>query len=211
MLLNLTGGIIHFTDVTNASRTMCMNLQEEIWDKELLDLFNIPLSALPKIRPSGSCFGFWEGIPIWGVIGDQHAALLTLGITEGAVQCTYGTGLFLLRNCGLNPCFMDGVVTTVAWKIQGESTIYAMESGSFSCGRILDQLQKEHYFYSYRLDRHRVPMAVYVEPVGNRLFLFEKRMNRPVSLNFDLRKRRGPIVLKSFLNGLVLIVKEIVG
>lgn len=114
LLINLTGGVVHFTDVTNASRTMCMNLYSENWDKELLEWFGIPSGSLPQIRSSGSCFGFWNNIPIWGMIGDQQAALLTLGQNEGASQCTYGTGLFLLRNCGNHLCVMDGAVSTVA-------------------------------------------------------------------------------------------------
>ena len=108
LLWRLTGGQVHVTDVTNASRTSLMNLSSLSWDKELLSVFEIPRDILPRIRASsgimGSTSGFPglpDGIPISGVAGDQQAALFgQTGFNTGDVKCTFGTGSFILMNTG---------------------------------------------------------------------------------------------------------------
>ena len=107
MLWNLTGGKVHATDHSNASRTMLMNLDTRNWDQTLLDLFNIPPNIMPEIRPSMGFFGQTDGdlwgieIPITGIFGDQQAALFAHGCSRpGLLKCTYGTGSFLIVQAG---------------------------------------------------------------------------------------------------------------
>ena len=136
LVWNLTSGRVHATDVTNASRTMLFNINTLTWDEELLGLFGIPLSMMPEVRDSAAAFGeatvLGHGIPITGVIGDQQSALFgQMCIDEGAVKNTYGTGCFLLMNCGHKPIASENrLLTTVAWKI-GDRVDYALEGSIF--------------------------------------------------------------------------------
>lgn len=141
LLYRLTQGR-HITDVTNASRTMLMNLKTCSWDGELLELFKIPQTALPEILPScveyGKTKGFLnipDGTPITGVAGDQQAALFGQAcFTQGSAKCTYGTGAFALINTGERPVFSRRrLLTTVAWKI-GAKTTYGLEGSAFIAG-----------------------------------------------------------------------------
>ncbi|HWT85385.1 MAG TPA: FGGY family carbohydrate kinase, partial [Myxococcales bacterium] len=108
LLWKLTGGAVHATDVTNASRTLFMDLEKRAWDNELLALFDVPRAVLPAIRPSAGVFGTTkgvrgipDGIPIAGIAGDQQSALVGQAcFEEGEAKCTYGTGAFLLMNAG---------------------------------------------------------------------------------------------------------------
>lgn len=137
LLYHLTGGAVHATDVTNASRTMLMNLRTLQWDPELCQQFGIPLQALPHIRPSSCSFGhvaggpesLLHGTPILGVVGDQQAALLGQHCFEaGEAKNTYGTGCFLLANTGYQPVFSScGLLTTVGFQFEGQPAAYALE------------------------------------------------------------------------------------
>ncbi len=140
LLYRLTGNREHKTDYTNASRTMLFNIKENRFDEELLKLLDIPGSLLPEVFPCNSIFGYTDpslfggvSIPIGGIAGDQHAALLGHGcIHEGMAKNTYGTGCFMLTNCGEK--FVEsknGLLTTIAYNIDGK-TIYALE-GSIKC------------------------------------------------------------------------------
>jgi glycerol kinase len=145
----LTGGAAHVTDVSNASRTLLMDLRTREWDRELLDLFGVPRSVLPEIRPSSTVHGTTkgvkvlpDGIPVAGMAGDQQAALFGQACFEpGEAKCTYGTGAFLLQNTGPEPVFSSrGLLTTVAWSVGGE-VAYALEGSSFIAGAAVQWLR----------------------------------------------------------------------
>lgn len=148
LIWNFTRGGSHVTDVTNASRTMLFNIRTMEWDKELLDIFGIPESMLPEVRPSSGIFGyttttlFAHEVPIAGVAGDQQAALFgQMCVEPGAVKNTYGTGCFLLMNTGDNPVqSKNKLLTTVAWKI-GDEVTYALEGSIFVGGSVVQWLR----------------------------------------------------------------------
>lgn len=148
LIWNFTRGGSHVTDVTNASRTMLFNIRTMEWDKELLDMFGIPESMLPEVRPSSGIFGyttttlFAHEVPIAGVAGDQQAALFgQMCVEPGAVKNTYGTGCFLLMNTGDNPVqSKNKLLTTVAWKI-GDEVTYALEGSIFVGGSVVQWLR----------------------------------------------------------------------
>lgn len=145
----LTGGEVHATDVTNASRTLLMDLEKLSWDDEMLRLFNVPASVLPKIVPSAGRIGTTkgvgflpDGIPIAGIAGDQQAALFGQAcFEEGDAKCTYGTGAFALMNIGAKPTLSThGLITTVAWQLGGKTT-YALEGSAFIAGAAVQWLR----------------------------------------------------------------------
>lgn len=146
LVWNLTGGKVHVTDMTNASRTMLFNINTLQWDSELLNLFGIPESMLPEVCDSAGIAGETEvqgrRIPIAGIIGDQQSALFgQMCVEEGAVKNTYGTGCFLLMNCGHKPVFSENrLLTTVAWKIGGRVD-YALEGSIFVAGAVVRWLR----------------------------------------------------------------------
>jgi glycerol kinase len=139
---------IHATDVSNASRTLLYNLHTHAWDEELLALFNVPKESLPVIYPSGAFYGetaVWGGkMPVWGVIGDQQAALYGHGCqAPGHAKNTYGTGCFLLKNIGPKPALPpDGLLLTVAWQVGKGEVVYAWEGAVFSAAAALQWLEK---------------------------------------------------------------------
>ena len=154
LLWNLTGGAegdngesaVHATDVTNASRTLLMDLKTLEWDEDIRREIGIPMSMLPDIRPSVGNFGrvrardALSGLPITGILGDQQAALFGQGcFGEGDTKNTYGTGLFMLMNTGENPKWSEhGLISTVCYQVEGEKPVYALE-GSVSMGGALVQ------------------------------------------------------------------------
>jgi len=146
LVWNLTGGRVHVTDASNASRTMLFNLQTGDWDDELLALFSIPRSLLPAVRDSSEVYGdcsLWGGaIPIAGLAGDQQAALFGQACTSpGMVKNTYGTGCFMLMNTGTKPiASKNNLITTVAWRIGGR-TEYALEGSIFIAGAVVQWLR----------------------------------------------------------------------
>ncbi len=147
LLWRLTNGRIHATDVSNASRTMLFNIHSGEWDRELLNLFRIPPSMMPEVRPSNGIFGEvtalgLEGIPIAGIAGDQQAALFGQHCTvPGLTKNTYGTGCFMLQNTGARAVDSENrLVTTIAWKI-GDRTEYALEGSVFVGGAVVQWLR----------------------------------------------------------------------
>ncbi len=144
---NLTGGAIHVTDVTNASRTLLMNLHTGAWDDEMLKLLDIPATLLPEIKRSSEVVGECvldcvKGVPIAGIAGDQHAALFgQCCFDRGMAKNTYGTGSFLLMNTGTKPVLSkQRLLTTVAWKI-GDTIEYALEGSVFISGALIQWLR----------------------------------------------------------------------
>lgn len=148
LVWNLTGGKVHVTDVSNASRTMLFNINSLQWDQKLLDLLDIPISMMPQVKSSSEVYGetsgdvFAEGVPVAGMAGDQQAALFGQMCTEpGSVKNTYGTGCFMLMNTGTEPIMSkNNLLTTIAWKI-GDTVNYALEGSIFVGGSVVQWLR----------------------------------------------------------------------
>jgi len=144
LVWNLTGGKVHVTDVTNASRTMLFNINTLEWDSELLDLLDVPASMMPQVKSSSEVYGLQKEteIPIAGMAGDQQAALFGQMCTEpGSMKNTYGTGCFMLMNTGNKPVISkNNLLTTVAWKI-GDTVNYALEGSIFVAGSVIQWLR----------------------------------------------------------------------
>jgi glycerol kinase len=147
LVWNLTGGDVHVTDVSNASRTMLFNINTLSWDEELLDLFTIPAGMLPEAKSSSEVYAETTGlfptlVPVAGIAGDQQAALFGQMCTgPGMIKNTYGTGCFLMMNIGVAPIRSDSnLLTTVAWKI-GNRTDYALEGSIFIAGAVVQWLR----------------------------------------------------------------------
>lgn len=149
LVSELTQGAVHATDVTNASRTLLMNLARAEWDPELLAIFGVPREMLPRIVGNAEIVartrgvGFLpDGIPIAGIAGDQQAALFGQGcFREGDAKCTFGTGAFVLMNIGPRPTLSShGLITTAAWRI-GSAMTYALEGSAFVAGAAVQWLR----------------------------------------------------------------------
>jgi glycerol kinase len=146
LVWNLTGGRVHVTDPSNASRTMLFNLRTGDWDEELLRIFGVPRSVLPAVGSSSEVYGettlFGGAVPIAGIAGDQQAALFGQACTQpGMVKNTYGTGCFMLMNTGTKPiASRNNLLTTVAWRV-GNRTEYALEGSIFIAGAVVQWLR----------------------------------------------------------------------
>lgn len=147
LLWQLTGGRVHATDASNASRTMLFNIHKGEWDRELLDLFHVPASMLPEVRPSSDIVAEavtpgLGGIRIAGIAGDQQAALFGQRCTRpGLTKNTYGTGCFMLQNTGTRAVDSSNrLVSTIAWKI-GKKTEFALEGSVFVGGAVVQWLR----------------------------------------------------------------------
>lgn len=149
LLWKLSGGRVHITDYTNASRTMLFNINTLCWDEKLLNEFDIPLSMMPKVASSSEIYDYvdvlGEKIPVCGIAGDQQAALFGQCCFEkGQAKNTYGTGCFLLMNTGDRPAqSKNGLVTTMAASIKGEKPSYALEGSVFVGGAVIQWLRDE--------------------------------------------------------------------
>src|SRR5215210_2607576 len=148
LVWNLTGGVVHLTDVSNASRTMLFNIHTLDWDEELLRIVNVPRSVLPAVRSSSEVYGRVSAglgladLPIAGIAGDQQAALFgQMCVSPGLTKNTYGTGCFLLQNTGTRPVSSaNRLISTIAWKI-GDRTEYALEGSVFIGGAVVQWLR----------------------------------------------------------------------
>jgi glycerol kinase len=146
----LSGGKLHITDVTNASRTMLLNIHTVVWDQDLLKLFDIPENMLPQVKASSEVYGNTDAIvgsshiPIAGIAGDQQSALFGQMCTQpGMVKNTYGTGCFMLMNTGTKAVSSkNNLLTTIAWKINNRIE-YALEGGIFIAGAVVQWLRDE--------------------------------------------------------------------
>lgn len=167
LIYNLTGRKAHVTDVSNASRTMLFNIHTMDWDEELLKLLDIPRCILPQVLPSCALFGYtdksWFGaeIPIMGVAGDQQAALFgQCCFDEGECKNTYGTGGFMLMNTGSTPILSKaGLLTTIAWKLDGKVT-YALEGSVFICGAAIQWLRDGLQLFNYAYQSEEMARSV---------------------------------------------------
>jgi glycerol kinase len=150
LLWRLTGGQVHATDATNASRTMLFNIHTQEWDDELLTLFNIPASLLPEVRDSACDFGKTDAailgaaMPVCGIAGDQHAALIgQAGFETGVTKSTYGTGCFVMANTGDKALQSSNkLLTTIAFRLGGKVT-YGIEGSIFVAGSAMQWLRDE--------------------------------------------------------------------
>ena len=150
LIWKLTGGTVHVTDYTNASRTMLFDIHKLCWDQKILDALHIPASMLPEVKPSSCVYGYTRenilggAIPIAGAAGDQQSALFGQCCFEpGEVKNTYGTGCFLLMNTGNRAVeAKDGLLTTIAASVGGEIQ-YALEGSVFVAGAAIQWLRDE--------------------------------------------------------------------
>lgn len=167
LIWKLTKGNVHATDMTNAARTMLYNITEGCWDREILELLDIPETILPKVHDSAYWYGetdsmiFGSPIPIAGVAGDQQASLFGQAcFTKGDIKNTYGTGGFLLMNTGTAPVFSKkGLLTTIAWGINGTRT-YALEGSVFVAGAAIQWLRDELGMISSAAESEQIAESV---------------------------------------------------
>ena len=168
LIWKMTGGEIHATDPTNASRTLLYNIHTLDWDDELLDLFGVPAEMLPTVRPSAGVFGetvpvagLSPGVPIAGVAGDQQAALYGQACWEpGSVKATYGTGAFVVMHLGQeHPIVGHGLLTTVCCDAQGRPA-YALEGAIFTAGAAIQWLRDELQIIDQAADTEALATAV---------------------------------------------------
>ena len=167
LIWKLTGGRVHVTDYSNASRTMMFNINELKWDKDILAELDIPVSMLPEPVPSSFIYGeteehiFGGPVRISGAAGDQQSALFGQGCFEkGQAKNTYGTGCFLLMNTGESPVYSkNGLVTTIAWGIDGKVN-YALEGSVFVAGAAIQWLRDELELIDSSLESERLALSV---------------------------------------------------
>jgi glycerol kinase len=150
LLAKISGGAVHVTEPSNASRTLCFNLHRKKWDPDLCSAIGVPVDIWPEVVPSVGTFavtrgfpGLPDGIPITGVLGDQQSALLGQAcVKEGLAKCTYGTGAFILLNTGKKPAkSRHRLLTTVAWALSEDNYTYALEGSSFIAGAAVQWLR----------------------------------------------------------------------
>ena len=176
VIWNLTGGVnggAHVTDVSNASRTMLMNLATLDWDDEILRIMSIPRQMLPAIRPSSDpeVYGYWAKVPVCGDLGDQQAALVgqtCYGV--GEAKNTYGTGCFMLLNTGTVPVpSKSGLLTTLAYKLGNEPAVYALEGSIAITGALVQWLRDNLDFFDF--SKHIEDYATKVPDSGGIYFV----------------------------------------
>lgn len=179
LLFKLTGGAVHATDPSNASRWGLMDLKTLRWDSSLLKKFSIPTGALPEIRTSSEKYGVTkglevlpDGIPVAGILGDQQAALFGQLCTQpGTGKCTYGTGAFMLVNAGEKiPVSKNGLLSTVAWKI-GDTTHYALEGSSFVAGSAVQWVRDNLGIISKSSEIESLALAAQDSDMGDLVFV----------------------------------------
>lgn len=157
LIWKLSGGKVHVTDYTNASRTMLFNINTLSWDEKLLDALDIPMQMLPQVKNSSEIYAYTtiqgEEIPIAGIAGDQQAALFgQCCFEQGQAKNTYGTGCFLLMNTGDKPCFsQNGLITTIAIGLNGKVQ-YALEGSVFVGGAVIQWIRDEMRFINESKD-----------------------------------------------------------
>jgi len=178
VIWNLTGGSnggVHVTDVTNASRTMLMNLETLDWDDEILKIMGVPKAMLPRVMASsavyGKAVGSLNGIPVAGDLGDQQAALFgQTCFSPGEAKNTYGTGCFMLLNTGTKPVqSKNGLLTTLGYKIGDEKAVYALEGSIAITGALVQWLRDNLGFFEF--SKHVEDFANKVEDSGGIYFV----------------------------------------
>ena len=166
LLWRLTGGKVHATDATNASRTLLFDIHRGQWDDDLLALLGVPKSVLPDVRDLSAAFGvtdpdlFGAAIPIYGIAGDQQAALIGQACFKpGMIKSTYGTGCFALINTGEKPvASKNRLLTTIAYQLEGKRT-YALEGSIFVAGAAVQWLRDSMHLVQRAEDTGRLAAA----------------------------------------------------
>jgi glycerol kinase len=177
LLWRLTGGTVHATDVSNASRTLLFNIHTRHWDDELLQVFRVPREILPQVCPSSHPYGdtkaelFGASVPISGIAGDQQAATFGQACHRaGMVKNTYGTGCFLLMHTGNAPqTSRHGLLTTVGWQLRNNAPCYALEGSVFVAGAAIQWLRDE--LQIIRTASEIEPLALSVPDTGGVFFV----------------------------------------
>jgi glycerol kinase len=167
LVWNLTQGALHITDVSNAARTLLYNIENRQWDKDLLNLFEIPLALLPVVKTTSEVYGttshpdIGAGIPIAAIAGDQQAALFgQMCIEPGMTKCTYGTGSFLMMNTGPERLSSKHrLLTTIAWQI-GDDVTYALEGSIFTGGSVIQWLRDGLKLFEHTVDCETLARSV---------------------------------------------------
>lgn len=219
LLWNFTNGKVHATDVSNASRTMLFNIEKGEWDEKLLSFFEVDSSMLPKVKNSSDDFGFYEingvEVPINGIAGDQQAALFGQNCFEvGQAKNTYGTGCFMLMNTGDKLITSkSGLLTTVAWGIDGELT-YALEGSVFIAGSAIQWLRDELKMIANATESEKMALAstnenVYVVPAFSGLGAPHWNMNARGGIFGLTRDVNRNDFVKATLNSLAYQTKDI--
>jgi glycerol kinase len=175
LIYNLTGGRVHATDCSNASRTQLFDIHRLDWDQEILDRFRIPRSVLPRVLGSSTVLGetepqlFGAAIPIAGVAGDQQAALFGQTMFRpGQAKNTYGTGCFLLMNTGTKAVHSRDLLTTVAWGLDGSVT-YALEGSIFIAGAAIQWLRDELKIMETSAESETLAASAGIRRIGSTL------------------------------------------
>jgi glycerol kinase len=161
LLWHLTGGKVHATDMSNASRTMLFNIHTLNWDEDLLKIFELPKSLLPVIKENVADFGTYKNIPICGMAGDQQAALIGQAcFQEGMIKSTYGTGCFMLMNIGDTPKLSNHqLLTSIGYVINGKAT-YVLEGSVFVAGAAIQWLRDEMKFFKDACESEELAKSV---------------------------------------------------
>lgn len=167
LVWNLTNGLHHITDVTNASRTMLFNIHTLEWDDELLQIFGIPRSMLPSVHSCSDIYGYTNvsfidhPVAIGGIAGDQQAALFgQLCLEEGMLKTTYGTGCFMVMNTGKKPIrSKNNLLTTIGWKI-GDEVTYALEGSVFVGGAAIQWLRDELHLFANAAETEQIACSI---------------------------------------------------
>lgn len=227
VLWNMTGGKVHATDHSNASRTMLLNLQNHNWDPHLLKLFNIPPAIMPEVKPSLGLFGYTEPdflgaeIPIMSVLGDQQAALFGHGCdSPGALKCTYGTGAFLVAHTGNEIVRTNHeLLSTIAWSEANGGTPkfgYAVEGAMFTAGACIQWLRDGIRVISHAADTE--PLAKRIGTNGGVYFV--PALSGLGAPHWDMDARgsfmgitggvRREHLIRAVLEGIAYQVKEVV-
>ncbi len=225
LLWKLTGGRLHATDNSNASRTMLFNIHELKWDDEILAELEIPFSMLPQVMPSSGVFDVTDpdifggaGIPIAGIAGDQQAALFGHRCFEpGTAKNTYGTGCFLLMNTGPRPkASRNGLLTTIAWGLE-DRVEYALEGSVFTAGAVIQWLRDEMHLIENAAqtgdDASRVPdtNGVYLVPAFTGLGAPYWDMYARGAIVGLTRGARREHVVRAALESIAYQAKDVIG
>jgi glycerol kinase len=221
----LTGGQVHVTEPSNASRTLLFNIHTGEWDEELLAILDIPRQILPTVKSSSEVYGhtqtelFGAPIPIAGMAGDQQAALFGQGcFAPGSVKNTYGTGCFLLMNTGDKIIPSDsGLLTTVAWQLKGQPRQYALEGSIFVAGAVIQWLRDELQIITQAQESETLATSV---PSANGVYLVPAFVGlgapywdseaRGTLVGLTRGSNRAHIV-RAALEGIAYQVKDILG
>ncbi len=222
LIWKLTGGKVHATDVTNASRTMLFDINSMSWSKRMLEILNVPESLLPEVKSSSEIYGYAEimgaVIGICGVAGDQQAALFGHGaINAGDAKNTYGTGCFLLANIGEKKInSSSGLITTVAANVKGKPITYCLEGSVFIGGAVIQWLRDEMRFFSdskdseYFAKKVQSSGGVYFVPAFSGLGAPEWDMNARGTITGITRGTKRSHIIRAALEGIAYQVDDVI-